>query len=482
MADERSDLREPVYRPTWTWTELFRAFPLAFDLSKIILATLAVVVLWFWWWLLGAVLGVADNPYGTWPAHGNRGQNPFLAVRDLGHSEFFTWAFWFGGKDRLPPVQMEPLHNFIGPVLRLLSNSPWNRDWWFALFGLLGTVAVWAIFAGAITRIAAVQIARREKIGMMEALRFSIAKFNAYVAAPLIPFIGIVIIALCACIGGLINVVPYAGIMVIGFFLPLVILAGAVIALLSLGYIGWPLMYATISTEGSDSFDALSRCYAYVYQRPWHFAFYALVSLAFGMVCMFGFMFLASYAVYLAKWSLTLLTSFSWQDNPDSIASMFIYAPEAYEWRRLLTESHPFLKEGKSLSDVYAAMNFGQVFAAGLAAFWLHLIFLFVIGFAYSFFWCSGTLIYFILRKKVDDTDLDEVYLAEEDDGFMAPPPPTETTATIPMAPPPAAPAPPPPASPPAEAKNEPPKIEAPSLPIPELPPLDPPAAGDEKK
>ena len=49
-------------------------------------------------------------------------------------------------------------------------------------------------------------------------------------------------------------------------------------ALLLLGLaFGWPLMWATISTEGTDSFDALSRSYAYVFQRPLRYLFYVVV-------------------------------------------------------------------------------------------------------------------------------------------------------------------------------------------------------------
>ena len=39
-----------------------------------------------------------------------------------------------------------------------------------------------------------------------------------------------------------------------------------------------------------------------------------------------------------------------------------------------------------------------------------------MIGFGYSYFWTAATIIYFLMRQKVDDTDLDEVYL-EEDHG-----------------------------------------------------------------
>ena len=49
-------------------------------------------------------------------------------------------------------------------------------------------------------------------------------------------------------------------------------------AVLLLGLIfGWPLMFSTISTEGTDAFDAISRSYAYVFQRPFHYLFYTIL-------------------------------------------------------------------------------------------------------------------------------------------------------------------------------------------------------------
>ena len=46
---------------------------------------------------------------------------------------------------------------------------------------------------------------------------------------------------------------------------------------------------------------------------------------------------------------------------------------------------------------------------------WVTLIFLLVIGFAYSYYFTAFTQIYFLMRRKVDDVDLDEVYLEEDE-------------------------------------------------------------------
>src|SRR5205085_2143731 len=59
------------------------------------------------------------------------------------------------------------------------------------------------------------------------------------------------------------------------------------------------------------------------------------------------------------------------------------------------------------------------------------LIFLMVVGFGYSYFWSESTIIYLLMRRKVDDTDLDEVYLEEEEteDAYSHP---ITTSTTVP--------------------------------------------------
>jgi hypothetical protein len=73
---------------------------------------------------------------------------------------------------------------------------------------------------------------------------------------------------------------------------------------------------------------------------------------------------------------------------------------------------------------IWAYMNWGQKTAAGVTAFWTHLLFLFLVGFAYSLFWCLGMVIYFLLRKEVDETEYEEVYVEDEDELIPPPVPP----------------------------------------------------------
>jgi hypothetical protein len=64
-------------------------------------------------------------------------------------------------------------------------------------------------------------------------------------------------------------------------------------------------------------------------------------------------------------------------------------------------------------------------------AVWLGLLFLMIVGFGYSYFWTASTIIYLMMRRKVDDTELDEVYLEEEepDESYTPPAAPSSPSS-----------------------------------------------------
>jgi hypothetical protein len=461
MADEKGDLRNGNLRQMFPTCELLRAFWIALDPSKLLLATLAVVLVWFSWWLLYLIFTPEHNEFGQWPAHAPRGVNPFVVLSEK-PGDLFTSDFWLGtspgGSDkagveiRQPPVHLEPFQKLLRPLFDLFKSNPGHLRWWYLLFGVLFTVVIWAVFGGAITRIAAVQYARNEKIGMTEAIRFAFSKFIHFVTAPLIPFGVLAFVALLMFLGGLLLNAPYLGDVLVSLLWVLPLLGALGMAIALLGYVGWPLMYATISAEGSDNFDALSRSYIYVFSKPLHYLWYSAVSVVFGMVVTFFVVFFTSLVVYLAQWGVGLAAGANWREA-DPVKAMSLYAPSSYEWDRLLQEGRAHDKLSpeafqEAREKLKAGMGAGQYAAAGITAFWLHLIFLLTLGFAYSFFWSSSTIIYFLMRKKVDDTEPDEVYLEEEEPPAYTPPPATfgapapagtsaPPTATLPMVEPP---------------------------------------------
>src|SRR5207245_7137075 len=71
---------------------------------------------------------------------------------------------------------------------------------------------------------------------------------------------------------------------------------------------------------------------------------------------------------------------------------------------------------------------------AVMVTFWVWLFFLLILGFGYSYFWSVSAIIYLLMRKKVDDAEMDEVYL-EEDEGEGYAGPLTAPAGAAPQAP-----------------------------------------------
>jgi len=90
--------------------------------------------------------------------------------------------------------------------------------------------------------------------------------------------------------------VPFVGPVILGLVFFVFLGVSFVLMLLLLGILGgFNLLYPTIAVEGADSFDAMSRSFAYVYARPWRLLIYTVISLIYGVVT---FLFV-SFAVFL---------------------------------------------------------------------------------------------------------------------------------------------------------------------------------------
>ncbi|MFO0845127.1 MAG: hypothetical protein U0797_22525 [Gemmataceae bacterium] len=400
----------------------------------------------------------------------DRGPNPYLLVTGQAGIpwEASNFGDWFA-RDQLP-VMIEPLVKLLRPVIYFLSprNTALTRLYFFLV--VVATVLTWSFFGGAITRIAAVQIARGERIGLFEAVRFTLKRIVSYVTAPMFPIVVVAGLLIILMIFGLFGAIPWLGdVLIDGFLWFIPMLFGLIMAMALVGLVGWPLMAATISTEGTDSWEAVTRAYGYVYQRPWQYAWYGLVSLVYGGLVIFFVGFMGSLTVYLAKWGVSP-TPFVQTPN-----HLFVYAPTSFGWRELLLEgavvpnTDPEQKEfhGREVvaGRVGSPLTTGTVggvsrwtridpeayrayvgsltafnkLGAALVAFWLGLAFLLVLSVGYVFFWTASTIIYLLLRKSLESAELDEVYMEEEDyeATFRAPTPaaPAPTPAPAPAAP-----------------------------------------------
>lgn len=388
----------------------------------------------------------------------NRGENPYLvvarAIKTRGESLVGDGRFVATFVKDDVPVLIEPLVKFLLPVVYLFDPAAGVWERLYLILALLWSLVVWGFFGGAIARIAAVQFARNERITLRDAVKFTKERFVSYIAAPVFPLVLVAFLTLLLMIFGWIEWIPYfIGDIFAGLLWPIVIVFGFVMTIVLVGMVGWPLMVATISTEGTDSFDAMSRSYSYVYQAPWQYLWYSFVAVVYGAAVVFFIGFMASMMVFMGKWGVSSAYGLA-DTNPKTDRDpsyLFYYAPTSFGWRDHLISSSNHVEEKTVLSydgrlvrriefkeEYERELRLYEKTGAALMVIWIWPLFLLVVGFGYSFFWSASTVIYFLMRKHVDDTELDEVHVEDEelDDPFLKQPPsPAPTPAPPPAAP-----------------------------------------------
>jgi hypothetical protein len=320
-----------------------------------------------------------------------------------------VWAVvaddWLGG------FSANPLNRNAPGVLQSISNFCVTGPWWlvryhttyFVLFLILFSV-IWAIFGGAIARIAAVHVARDEKLSLSAALRFSTGKFLSFIFAPIIPLLIVLVVGFVVFLGGLVGNIPGIGPFLVGLFFFLALAAGFVMTLVLLGTGGgFNLMYPTIAVEGSDSFDAISRSFSYVYARPWRMLFYTLVAVLYGALCyLFVRFFLAI---------MLILTHFFVGSgmfvNVDSNVPIDLWSAM---WPT---------PTGQLTYDIDTlTLSGAQATGAFLVALWVYITICMLGAFTISFYFSANTIIYYLMRREVDATELDDVYLEQSEEEF----------------------------------------------------------------
>ncbi len=389
MMEQNGDtIRAVAWSEVFPWLRIIRAFRLAIAFRALVLGAVAILLTAAGWGLLGTVFSTDCHAtkwlesYSECPwqvVTGAVPDRPLLAGSEMempisswqrDNPIFLSWAM-------LTQPAIEGLSQ-TG-----LSATPPRAIASIILCGLWAA-AVWAFFGAAICRTAAVQLAAEEQIGWGAAMRFAGRKWPAYFAAPLLPVGGVLLMAIPVIILGLIMRAGGFGILVGGIVWPLALLAGFIMVLLLLGVLfGWPLMWSAISAEGSDSFDALSRSYAYIFQKPLHYLFYAVVAAFVGWL---GWLLVREFAagiIWMSYWAA------GWGCGEDRI-----------------------------LSIMGTSGELGGVgwFGAGLISFWAGCVKLLAVGYLFSYFWSASAAIYLLLRRDVDAMEMNEVYLDADEE------------------------------------------------------------------
>lgn len=358
-----------------------------------------------------ALLGVVITPMG-WRASealfvddGLRQDTDMMAIVHTNNSPYR--GVFLNVPDSRVPLEMmgsritgprEVFRQFVAPFEHMFSRRFSLRAFLYFAFGALWTLGVWAFVGVAICRISLLRLTRNEFIGMDDAFEFAVAKWPTVVGAILAPLGAIAVVCIPMFLIGLLMGFDL-GLMVTGLLWGFVVAAACLVGVLLFGLMfGWPLMVASVGCESQNSFDAMTRAYAYTFQRPLHYFFYGILGILFGGLCWIIVAALADGIVELSFW----MTSWGANVSHNRIDEIFINPTVNAEGMSAESQSR------------YIGRN-----AIGL---WNGLIRSIAAAFLYGLFWCMASSVYLLLRLDVDETEMDEIFVSEEKRTYQLPP------------------------------------------------------------
>ncbi|MBM4019404.1 MAG: hypothetical protein FJ288_13965 [Planctomycetes bacterium] len=310
-----------------------------------------------------------------------------------------------------------------------LAVAYWQQARWFALVTTILVLAIWAFVGTAVARMTAVRVARDESVPLGQALRFSCRKWPSAATCVLIPFGVLVLVGVLAYApAGAVLAIPYAGEFLMGLALPLSLAMGLVLAMVFVGGVfSVGLQWPTIAAEGTDTFDAISRSVSYITSRPWRYIFYTLFAAAYGCLTFV----LVKFLVFLTLRITHVGISIFW--------SVFTLGKGGPENKLVRLWDTPTLADPWRIASG-AEQFYAEATAQHLYAFWIWIVMGLMAAFLISFFFTSQTVIYFLLRKIVDATDMEEVYTEESEEEELPLERKAETPEIMKVEPPPAPP------------------------------------------
>ncbi len=296
MIDNDSAVRKVAWSELFPWLILFRCFSRAIGFRVLMLSTIGLALTLGGWSLLASLFPHVEPPV-TWltvtSMVPNRPQLGLLSPARAAEGASYPAVVPFVGT----------WQQLSQPAMNVFSPGTTIEGLVYLLLAGLWALAVWAVCGGAVTRTVAVDLACGERVSWGKLAAFVATRFRAYFAAPLIPLLVVAAVTAGSALFGLLLRADWLTVLA-GLLWPCLLLAWAAMTLLLVGLVfGWPLMFPTISVEGMDSFDALSRSNNYTFHRPLHYLFYALVASLFGLLGWWLVSNLAATIIYLPFWA-----------------------------------------------------------------------------------------------------------------------------------------------------------------------------------
>ncbi|QEG21262.1 hypothetical protein [Mariniblastus fucicola] len=407
MSDQPVIIKKISWAELCPWTIIFRTLPVAVSVTVLALAMVGVLAASFTWWLsenlfvhgeleqdaaMAEVVRLNTSPY----------RSVFVDARTDTNALSILGARLSGPRAVFNQIKRPATYIFASKVKPTAVGGQNVRlgtsGFLYFLFGTVCSMAIWSFVGLAIARVCLLRLTRNETIGIDDAFDFAFDHWLASFGGVSIPLVAALALCIPASLIGLLMTFDL-GAAIVSLLWPLVLALGGAMALLLLGLTyAWPLIVSSAACEGQNSFDAMTRAYAYVFQRPLHCLGYAVAAMLFGGFCWLIVANLSGSVINLSYWAS------SWGANVGS-------------------GEQPRIEVLQGLaSDTETSSESMLSFAQNTIAFWNGLIRTIAAAFLYGLFWCMASAVYLLLRKDVDDTEMDEIFIVDEKRTYELPP------------------------------------------------------------
>ncbi len=397
--------------------KIFQAFRMAIQPTKFIITFSALAIISLSGWLMdfSKTVCIAENSAGEtvttelqiYMMNPEQVDTFIENYKETSRGEGVFFTLWHFGSQKFHNILRELFELNFASIAKNLADCFTAMRWalryhliYCIIFAAI-ILALTSLAGGAICRISALQVARGEKPGLTGALLYSTKRFTNFVTAPIAPITIIIFIGIFIFLLGLLGNIPRIGELIVGIGLPLALFAGVLITVVVIGtFAGFNLMFPAIAYDGSDCFDAISRSFSYIYAKPWRMLFYTSISAVYGSICYIFVRFFAFLSLLICHWFLRLGL---WVKNGShEINKLEAIWPEP-EFMRLLDPS------------ALAATNWTETTAAFLVYLFLLVFIGLVVSFIINFYFSANTIIYSLLRNKVDNTALEDIYTPSDE-------------------------------------------------------------------
>lgn len=410
MVSTDNMIRRIAWSEVFPWLILFRTLPVAASISVLVLALIGTVATPAGWivseWVFVREQTRDADPQFAESVEINR--SPYQAV--FRASERPDNNIELLGAQLSGPRAV--FSRLTDPFQQLFRRDAGPAKFGYFLFGCAWTLAVWALIGCGITRISLLRLTRDESAGLDDAFEFAVPRFSHCLGAVGLPLVAVFLLVLPGMMIGLLMSFDL-GLLVASLLWGLVLLCGLLMTLLLVGlFFAWPLVISSIAAESQSPLDAVTRCLAYIFQRPFHYAFYLLLAVVVGGLSWILVSQVALGTVGMAAWAGSWGSNVASPDRMDVITGV----PQITAFR---PDGSPVaLPAAGEVSRSPLLRTWGS----GIVRLWNGLVKTLAVAFLYGLFWCMASAIYLLLRKDVDEVELDEVYLDERSRSYDIPP------------------------------------------------------------